>query len=93
MHNQIYQFLEAIFSKYQCGFCKSFNTQQFFKESVLDKGKSCGDLLTELPKFFDCVVHDLFVAEFHAYSFDDMSLQLIYNYLFERKQRIKRNSS
>ena len=59
---------------------------------ILDKGKSCGDLLTDLSKVFDCVAHDLLIAEFHAYSFDDMSLQLIYNYLSDRKQRIKINS-
>ena len=37
---------------------------------MFDKGKSYGDLLTDLSKAFDSVAYDLLIAKF---SFDDMS--------------------
>ena len=46
----------------------------------LDKGGTCGALLTDLSKAFDCLVHDLLIAN---------SLRLIYIYLVGRKQRVK----
>ena len=54
MFKQIGDFMENYFSKFQCGFKKSYNTQQCLIaliekwKSATDKGKSFGALLTDL---------------------------------------------
>ena len=50
-------------------------------------------MLTDLSKAFDCIVHGLLIAKLHAYGFDNSSLNFIYNYLTNRKQRVKINLS
>ena len=49
--------------------------------------------MTDLSKAFDCVSHELLIAKLEAYGFDEKSLKLIYNYLSNRKQRVKINDS
>ena len=41
----------------------------------------------------DCIPHDLVIAKLAAYSLDTNALKLIYNYLSNRKQRVKVNSA
>ena len=62
------------------------------KKSV-DNGGAFNALLTDLSKAFDCLSHELLIAKLHAYGFDKKSLVLIYNYLSNRKQRVKVNDS
>ena len=50
-----------------------------------------GVLLTDLSKAFDCILHDHLIAKLAAYSFDYNSLQMLQNYLSNRKQRTKIN--
>ena len=59
----------------------------------LDIGGHAGALLTDLPKTFDCIDHELLIAKLHAYSFDTDALTFIYSYLKGRKQNTKTNSS
>ena len=54
---------------------------------------SCGALLVDLSKAFDCIVHDLLLAKLSAYGFDYKSLKLINNFLSGRKFRTKIGSS
>ena len=95
MYDQISIYFDDILSKYQCGFRKGFGTQQCLVamtekwRKYLDKGGSCGALLTDLSKAFDCLVPELLVAKLHAYGFDSESLTFIYSYLSNRKQRVK----
>ena len=68
LYDQIYDSFENKFSRYQCRFRKGFNTQNailFMVEKMLlarDKIEVCEAILTDLPKAFDCVSHDLFIA-------------------------------
>ena len=83
MYNQIYPYFNTIFSKFHCGFSKSFNVQ---------KGGETGDVLTDLFKAFDFTDHHLLIAELNAYRFEKQTIDFIYSYLTERKQRAKVDS-
>ena len=79
----------------QCGFRKGYSTQHCllnllgkWKNSV-DKGKFFGALLTDLSKAFDCLNHELLTAKRNTYGFNLPALQLIHDYLSNRKQRTK----
>ena len=98
LSNISYQ-IDQILSKYQCGFRKGYNVRHClialikkWKQSV-DKGGAFGALLTDLSKTFDCLSHELLIAKLDAYGFDKRSLVLIYNYLSNRKQRVKIDDS
>ena len=90
--------MENILSNFQCGFRKGFNTQQCLigmiekVKSIMDKGGHFSALLPDLSKAFDCQPHDLLIAKLDAYGFKNDALYLIFNYLNNRKQRIKINS-
>ena len=45
------------------------------------------------PKAFDTINHELLIAKLNAYGFADSALNIILNYLSDRKQRTKINSS
>ena len=47
----------------------------------------------DLCKASDCLPHDLFVAKFEGYGIDKTGSNLIHNYLSNRKQCTKINSS
>ena len=47
----------------------------------------------DLSKAFDTINHKLLVAKLHAYGFDISALEIIYDYLSNRFQRTKINSS
>ena len=86
---------DNILSKHQCGFRKVFNAQhcllsmiEKWKESV-DNGRTFGALMTDLYKAFDCLHHELSIANFNANGFDVEFVKLIQHYLSNRKQKIK----
>ena len=92
-------YFETILSPKQCGFRKGFSAQhclisliEKWKKSI-DNGGAFGALMTDLSKAFDCLSHELLIAKLEAYGFDEKSLKLIYNYLSNRKQRVKINDS
>ena len=60
-------------------------------KEIVDYGGVFGVLLTNLSKAFDCIPHDLFIAKLEAYSFQTDALNLVYDYLSNRKQRVKIN--
>ena len=45
----------------------------------------------DLSKAYDCLLHNLHVAKFEAYGIDKTVLNLIHNYLSNRKQHTKIN--
>ena len=99
MQNQIYPYLNKIFSKYQYGFRKGFSAQHCLIAVIgkwrqsLDSGGQAAAVLTDVSNAFDCIDHELLITKLNAYGFDNSSLTFIYSYLSERKQRTKINSS
>ena len=98
MFFQINKYMDPKLSMYLCGFRKNMSAQncllvmlEKWRTSLDNKG-SCGVLLTDLSKAFDCLIHDLLIAKLHAYGFDYSALKLIHNYLTGRCQRIRINS-
>ena len=73
-------FFDEILSKYQFGFRKGFHPQHCLASMVekwckaKDSGGCFGAFLTDLLKGFDCLLHELLIAKFHAYRFDMKSL-------------------
>ena len=61
---------------------------EIWKEAT-DNNKAFGALLTDLSKAFDCLSHDLLIAKLHAYGIDIDSLNILQDYLSNRKQRTK----
>ena len=60
-------------------------------KKATDQGKEYRLLLTNISKGFDCLAHDLFIAERHVHGCSIESLNLN-DYLTERKQRVKMNN-
>ena len=91
--------MDQFLSKYQCGFREGFNAQHCFLamlekwKKAVDNRKVFGALLTDLSKAFNCLPHDLIIAKRNAYGFSLPALNLIQNYLANRKQRTKINYS
>ena len=90
---------ENTLSIFQGRFRKKYSTQHALTamiekaRKILDKGGTFGALLTDLSKAVDCMAHDLLIAKLHALNFDMNALNLIFDYLTGRKQRVKINSS
>ena len=62
-------------------------------KKVVDNGGAFDALLTDLSKAFDCIPHDLIIAKLEAYGFQIDALRLVYDYLSNRKQRVKLNEA
>ena len=48
-----------------------------------------GAALTELSNQFDCIDHNLLIAELNAYGFEKQAINFIYSCLTERKKEQK----
>ena len=90
---------ENALSTFQCEFRKKYNTQHALiamienPRKILDEGGTFGALLSDLSKALDRMKHDLLIAKLHALNFDMNALNLIFDYLTGREQRVKINSS
>ena len=99
MSNQIIHYVDKFLSPYLFGFRKGHSTEQCLNimlekwKKALDNGKYVGAVLTDLSKAFDCLNHQLLIAKLEAYGFSCKSLAFIHNYLTNRHQRTKINSS
>ena len=59
----------------------------------LDRREHYGALLTDSSKAFDCLSYDLLIVKLYAHGFDIPALRLLHNYLTNRKQRVKIDST
>ena len=98
MFSQINNYMNSKLSMHLCGFRKNMSAQncllvmlEKFRYCLDNKG-SCGVLLTDLSKAFDCLNHELLIAKLSSYGFDYNSLKLINNYITGRTQRVRVNS-
>ena len=62
-------------------------------EKIVDCGGVFGALIAELSEAFDCIPYDLIIAKLEAYGFQTDALNLVYDYLSYRKQRVKINET
>ena len=99
LYDQLSDYLEKYLNTLLCGFRKTHSTQHaLFKllqawQEELDKSGFVSAMLMDLSKAYDCLPHDLLVAKFEAYGMYKTGLNLIHNYLSNRKQCTKINSS
>ena len=99
MYIQIYEYLNKILSKWQCGFRQGYIAQHFILVMVekwrqsLDNGWVSEALLTNLSEAFKSILYDLLIAKLKAYGFDYNSLQMLQSDLSNRKQRTQINDA
>ena len=97
--DQISLYIDKYLSPFLCDFHEGYSTQHCLTvmldrwKKAIDSGKLAGALLTDLSKAFDCLNHELLIAKLEAYEFDQSSLNYIFSYLSNRKQRTKVNNS
>ena len=49
--------------------------------------------MNDLSKVFDCIPHNLLIAELKTYSFDHYTVRYVYSYLKNRKRCVKINDT
>ena len=62
-------------------------------KKIVDYGDVFCALFTYLSKAFDCIPCDLFITKLEAHNFQTDALNLVYDYLCNRKQRVKTNET
>ena len=99
IHNSLSSFAENILSNFISAYRKAYSSNHVllrltenWKKS-LDNKNFVGTVLMDLSKAFDCIPHDLIVAELHAYGLSEDTVTFIYLYLKHRKQGIKINNT
>ena len=99
LYQQIEDFSNQILSPKLCGFRKVHSTQHALLnllknwQKCLDKSGVAGTVLMDLSKAYDCLPHDLLLVKLSAYGFDESTITLIANYLSNRYQRVKIEST
>ena len=58
-------------------------------KNARDNKEFCVTILTDLSKAFNCICHNLLIAQLNAYGFDRNAVELIYDYLSDRSQNTK----
>ena len=95
MVGQSYVYFESIFSKFLSGFrprhsCDTVLIRMFEDiKQHLDAGKIVCALPSDLSRAFDRIPLKLFISKLHAHGFSISAYELIFNYYYGRKQRVK----
>ena len=99
MQKQVNKFVEKHLSPYLCGYRKGYSSEYALLAMIenwkmsLDNHGFAGGILMDLSKAFDTIHHQLLIAKLHAYGFNEDALELILDYLSDRWQRTKINST
>ena len=99
MQEQIIDYIDKFLSPFLCGYRKGFSTQTALINMIekfklfLDRKGFAGAILMDLSKAFDTINHELLIAKLAAYGFSKNSLKLVMDYLSNRCQRVKINST
>ena len=83
--------LVEIFSKYFANIVQKLGINGL--TNISSDNDASAALLTDLSKAFDCLPQDLLIAKLHAYSIKEGSLNLLFSYLKNRKQRVRLNNT
>ena len=81
------------------GFRKGHLTQQALLNLLknwqmsLDKSGFEGTVIMDLSKAYNCLPHELLLVKLSVYGFDECVIALIANYLSNRHQRVKIEST
>ena len=81
MYHQLYEYADTFLNKLPCGFRKAHLAQhELFRlfqkwQKELDSSGIVGTILTDLPKAYDCLPHDLIIAKLEAHGLDTNSLR------------------
>ena len=91
-------FINSFLSEYMAAYRKKYSTSHVLIRLIknwkkaLDEKFLVGTALMDLPKAFDCILHDLLIAKLHPYGFSLKTVTFIYSYLKRRKQKVKVNN-
>lgn len=100
MEKQMKSFINKHLSSHLCGYRKGYNSQyaliamiEKWKKSLDCLDAKMGAVFMDLSKAFDTINHELLVAKLEAYGFDNTALHIVLDYLSDRWQRTKVNTS
>ena len=99
MQKQINLYVKKYLSPFLCGYRKGYNAQYALTAMIekwkksLDNKENAGAILMDLSKAFDTINHELLIAKLGAYGFDESALAIVLDYLSNRWQRTKINTS
>ena len=99
IYNQLSEYTEGFLSHILCDFRKADSTQHtLFKllqswQKELDNRGFVGTILKDLSKAYDCIPYELLIAKLKFYGIENRSLQLLLDYITNRKQTTKIGSS
>ena len=97
--NQPSENMQNFLNNLFCAFLKAHSTRHdLFKllqswQKELDKSSNVGTFIMDLSKAYHCIRHDLLIAKLQVYGLDKISLNILFYYLNNRKQRTKIVSS
>ena len=92
--SSVTNFLSDFISAYRKGYSANHVLLRLTEnwKAALDSNLYTGVVLMDLSKAFDCISHDLLIAELHVYGFSFGTLIFLNSYLRSRKQCVKINN-
>ena len=94
--DQLTSDFKSMLSEFRSAYRKQYSCQHILLRMIetwrkcLDENKIVGATIMDLSKAFDCLPHDLLVANLEAYGLDTKTLKLMLSYLNGRKQCVSR---